>query len=127
MYKWVDEQGNVHYSQQRPSAQQYQTVAPPPGPSSSAAEERERLKSMLESRDQSKEEATKAEAEAAADQAEKERFRKNCEAARRNLETYQNLGRKKVVGSDGVAYYPDEEEVAEKIATARKNIQEYCQ
>lgn len=127
MYKWVDEQGNVHYSQQRPPNLEYEKVAPPPPPSSSAAEERKRLESMLENRAESREQAAEADKEAAARQAEQARYQKNCEAAQKNLELYQNLGHKKIVGEDGVAYYPSEEELAEKISTARENIQKYCQ
>jgi hypothetical protein len=126
MYKWVDEQGNTHYSQQRPPNQEYQKVAPPPPPSSSAAEERKQLENLMEKQSGATEETTKTNKEARAQQAEEERYRKNCEAARNNLNLYQNLGHKKIVGDDGVAYYPSEEELAEKISTARKNIEEYC-
>lgn len=127
MYKWVDEQGNTHYSQQRPPNQDYQKVTPPPPPSSSAAEERQRLNNLLQKQSETTEAAAESDKEAKARQAEEERYRKNCEAARKNLQTYQDLGHKKIVGEDGVAYYPSEEELADKIAEARAQIEEFCQ
>jgi len=51
----------------------------------------------------------------------------NCTAAQNNLQTYTNLGHKKLVGDDGVAYYPSAEELAAKRAEAQQQIDTYCQ
>lgn len=127
MYKWTDAHGNVHYSQQKPSGRDFQTVRPPAPPPSSASQSREQLDTLLNQQSETDQARSQAQQEADAQQQEAERYRNNCTAAQNNLQTYTNLGHKKLVGDDGVAYYPSAEELAAKRAEAQQQIDTYCQ
>lgn len=126
MYKWVDADGNTHYSQYPPRDQEYKTVVPPPPPSSSAAEEQKRLEELLRSQAEGREAQQESAKQQTADKAEAERRRQNCATARDNLTKLTTGGRKMLVGPDGNAYYPSQEELEKKIQTARDNIKENC-
>ena len=127
IYKWVDENGQVHYGERPPAGAEYRTVAPAPPPASSAPEEKQRLEKTQEFLDTSRKAREEAKTKAAAEKAEAERRKKNCAAARKNLEilTYAT-GRKRIPGPDGVARKLTEEERQARMAEARKQIEKYC-
>ena len=61
LYKWVDNEGNVHYSQKRPANQQFKKLkAPPPAPETS--------KSLYQSSEPAKPASSTAAAETAKNQ-----------------------------------------------------------
>ncbi|MFP5506829.1 MAG: DUF4124 domain-containing protein [Gammaproteobacteria bacterium] len=126
MYKWVDENGVTQYSQYPPPGRDYQTVTPPPAPAEDPEGAQQRLEQLLQKQD----EAYKAKTEAAAQEQKSaetaKRREQNCQAARQNLERLTTGGNRRIVGPDGVAYYPTEEERQERIAKARQQIEEFC-
>ena len=127
MYKWVDENGNVHYGQRPPAGRPYERMRPAPRPSTppdQAGKQLEQLRKQLEAAGQARIEADR---KAAAQQAEAERRQRNCAIARRNLADLEMGGRKKLVGPDGVAYFPTPEELEAKKAEARKAIGKNCE
>lgn len=127
MYKWVDEDGNVHYGQRPPAGRPYERMRPAPRPSTppeQADTRLEQLRRQIEEAGRAREEADR---KAAAQQAEAARRRQNCAIARRNLANLEMGGRKKLVGPDGVAYFPTPEEIEAKKAAARKAIEENCE
>lgn len=126
MYKWVDDQGQVHYSQYPPKDREAQAIAPPPPPATPAAEAQKKLEETLRSLDETRKAREESAQKAADEAAEAERIRGNCEAARANLERLTTGGRKKIVGEDGVAYYMTEEERQKRIQEARDQIDKYC-
>ncbi len=126
MYKWVDDQGQVHYSQYPPRDREVETIAPPPPPATPAAEAQRRLEETLRTLDETRKAREASRQKAAEEAAEAERIRSNCEAARANLRRLTAGGRKKIVGEDGVAYYMTEEEKRKKIQEARDQIDKYC-
>lgn len=126
MYKWVDENGVTQYTQYPPPSREYQTLVPPPPP----AEDPEGAQQQLEGLLQQQDEASKARAETGEQEqkaaAAAERRKQNCQAARTNLELLTTGGHRRITGPDGIAYYPSEEERQERIATAQKQIEEFC-
>ncbi|WP_456380194.1 DUF4124 domain-containing protein [Thiolapillus sp.] len=86
MYRWVDDEGNVVYSQQPPpDNRDARVIAPPPPPTESNSLEKtrelnKRLDAMAEERNQAKEEKRKA-------TAEQQKREERCTAARTNLKT----------------------------------------
>lgn len=126
MYKWVDENGVTQYTQYPPPDREYQAVSPPPPPSEDPEGAQKRLEELLLKQD----EAYKSKSEAAAKQqkaADNAKLREqNCQTARGNLELLTTGGHRRIVGPDGNAYHPSEEERQERIAKAREQIEEFC-
>lgn len=119
MYKWTDEQGNVHYSQRPPQGQQYEKMkvqkAPPPGDQTTAPS----YSSPSSSNDDPG-------SKAVADEVSKNEAlrKKNCAAAKKNLQVYQVYSR--VKGPDGKIRVVSKQEKEEKIKAAKDAIREFC-
>ncbi|HSH30492.1 MAG TPA: DUF4124 domain-containing protein [Thiohalobacter sp.] len=126
MYKWVDENGQTHYSQYPPPDREYEALAPPPPPASDAGQAQQELEQLLQRQDEQRQAREQAEQEAAAAGRQAEQRQQACAAARHNLEILTTGGRKRITGPDGVARYLPEEERQAKIAEAQKQIEEYC-
>lgn len=128
MYRWVDDTGAVVYSQSPPpDGRAASAVAPPPPPSSSADAERQQLEGRLKQADEvrkKEQEGRKGQQEAAAKEADRKR---NCDAARHNLELIQNRPPQTRFQMPNGEYrrFTDEERAAE-VAKARELIDKNC-
>ena len=115
LYKWVDDEGNVHYSQKRPLGAQYKKLKAP-------ATAPENSKSLY----QQEKPKTAADTTLAA---EKEKIKKlkadNCEQAKKSLSTYTVHRRFK--DKSGKITYVDDKERAQRIKDAQKAITDYCE
>ncbi len=117
LYKWTDEEGNVHYSQIPPTERPSKVITAehPYLPQSPAADKA----------------VNKANAQPApegmtnAEDAEAQLKRKNCEAARTNLATYQSF--EKIVQPDGTDLILSAEMRESKIKETMKQITFYCE
>ena len=130
VYKWVDESGVTNYTQYRPSddqtGEQVKVVVPPASPKTDSGVAQRHLENRLKTladNQAEREEAAKTRAEAAT---EKKQRAENCEKARSNLTKLTTGGRKRIMGTDGVARYISEEERQEHIAEAEKQIKDSC-
>ena len=123
-YKWLDENGNVVYSQQPPAEGPYETIKSTarspaasrttPAPSSSFATD---VKQGTEERELD----SKVEQEAA----KSEQIRAdNCKAAKHNLETYTVYRR--IKNDQGEVIRLDDNERAKRIQEAKDAIKEFC-
>lgn len=115
LYKWVDQSGQVHYSQSPPAAGQGE------------ASEVEIPRSALGQPQQqitAKEPAADAEADDTDAMTPDEIRQKNCENARANLEIYQRHER--IRQADGQVIELNEESRAARIAEAEGMISEFC-
>ncbi len=133
MYRWVDEHGNVHYSDQRPSGREADRVgdeprmAPgqeePPATADTGTEEdtseeeRQRQQQRYEQRMQEHEEQ-RQDAEA--------RNREMCEQIRQELARLEQGGRLRAPGEDGQLHYLSEEQRQERIANQQRILEERC-
>ena len=125
MYKWVDEDGNTHYSEKPPAGDiDVQTIKPPPKVDTEAANQelankQEQLKQVDENRSKQAEEEAALQQQAAIQ-------KKNCETAQKNLATINANPRVYSTDEQGNRYKVGEDERQQKIAAAKKAIAEYC-
>ena len=115
LYKWTDEQGNVHYSQSPPEKGQADRMhikddAPPPA---AAGNE-----------DKAATDDQGVPASAGVDDREQEIRRKNCEAARSNLVIYQTSNQ--YTQPDGKVVTMSAEMQQTKIDQAQKQVDAFC-
>lgn len=114
LYKWVDSDGNVHYSQKRPANQQFKQIkAPPPAPESS--------KPLY----QSFKPAGKSGKTADAETAKNKKIRAdNCVKAKKNLNNFQIHRRMR--DKDGNVTVIGDKERSSNIENAKQAITNYC-
>jgi hypothetical protein len=124
MYKWVDEEGNVQYTQSPPPRDiEYSTLKPPPKIDS------ERSQNQLEKRkskvNELREERQKRTADKKTSEEEKTRLKKNCATAKANLASYV-MPRVKITAKDGSVIRITEEDRQRRITEAKERVQEFC-
>ena len=120
MYKWVDKDGVVQYSQTLPPSGEAEEVKPPPKPSAPSQASQPEPEKMEQKSAES--DGPTAEEIAESDKIKQE----NCGIARSNLDLYTNLGRKLVKTPDGLYKRYTEEERQAEIVKAKEAIKEYC-
>jgi len=124
VYKWVDDQGNVHYSEQKPAQSPAEKIkidkAPPP---SSSSYKKPTLKTEEEgnNKGESTDNANSKNADIAKQKQEM------CAEARKDLELMQNTGRLRVKDKDGNVTYMTDEDKAARIKRNQDRVKEYCQ
>ncbi len=127
MYKWVDSDGETHYSQSPPPSGQAKEIAPPPTPSATRQLQKSansEASSAAQGDDKSadEEKGPSAKELAASESIKKE----NCGLAKSNLDLYVNLGRKILKTPDGLYKRLTEDERQEKIKQSQEAVKEYC-
>jgi len=127
MYKWVDADGNTHYTQ----------TPPPEGiskedlnlPASVNLDNKEAVKAFEEQQNK-KQESSEAKQKDEKDQnrqAEHTALKKeNCRKAKEKLENNQNTGRIRAVDESGNIVRATEEERQRRITEAQANIKKWC-
>ena len=127
MYRYVDENGQVVYSQFRPDAEiETSTVKAPPPPPSSAEQSRQQLIDSLQKREDAKLDQKEAGEKAVAQAAEKERQRKNCEAAKQNLQAYSADPDRVILDKDGSEMQLSDYKRKQEIKRAKEAIARDC-
>jgi len=128
IYKWVDEDGNIHYEDRPSGAAAERLVALSYKRTDDGAVQKrvdafeERQAARQEARS-----AADAEAQEAADaEAEAEANRQKCENYRAQLQTMQDALRLYRDGADGEREYLDDTQREEASARARELIAKYC-
>lgn len=125
IYRWLGEDGKVHYGDKPPSKEDSTPIeiksAPAPRPEDGERRVKtQRLLGALESqREREKQEAAQASAEQALQQS-------NCQSARRQLDLYQRANGIFRPGPEGERIYLSDEERGQALARARAVIGEWC-
>ncbi len=117
MYKWTDNEGNTHYSQLPPEGRQTQEIAPPPQVKPQPRNEEAQAEPAEE--ESTKEPELTPEQKAERDQL----YRRNCEAAKKNLDLFQTARR---VMEDGELVIITEEDRAKRLEKTREQVEKYC-
>ena len=126
LYKWVDEEGNVTYSQQRPPDQPAETIeVRVTGPDDEAA--RSELESLTERANAAQEDREFAATAAAELRDREQRIKKNCEVARENLRVLQNAPRVQATDDSGNPYFIDDAAREQRMAQTRQQIEDFCE
>jgi len=127
VYKWIDDEGKTHYSQQAPRNQQADIIKAPPPPARSADTAQKEIDTLIEKQDgtfEKNEEKRRLAKEAAE---EKEKNAEYCRINKHNLEQYQNNPGRRMIDSDGNVIEPNEDERLKKIADIQKRLADHCQ
>lgn len=123
-YKWVDKDGNVHYSQQPPAGTNYEKLkikTPQPSTDSSAADKPAATSTPASGGTENKRTEAVIKEEVAKG---KEIREKNCEQAKKSLELYTVYRR--VRDKDGTVVYLDDNERAKRIEESKNAVKEFC-
>lgn len=134
LYRWVDENGRVHYSDTPPPAnakteKEVKGTARPPTASEPAAPAGQAPKSYVEKEAEfRKRQVEQAERDAAAKKAQQESAEKkrNCEQSRNQLAALKAGGRFVRYNADGEREYMDEQQIAQEISRAEKAVAGWC-
>jgi Domain of unknown function (DUF4124) len=137
LYKWTDENGKIHYSDQPPSssvkrpetikqpkgstpapAAAGDSTKPAAGPKTAAEQEMEFRKRRLE--------AAEAEAKAEKDAQAAEEKKRNCERSKAQVASLETGGRITRSAANGEQVYLNDQEIAKELASARKIADSWC-
>ena len=118
LYKWVDDDGNVHYSQKPPRDKQFKRLKPP-APAPEDAKPLYQSQKADPKKQAADNEVTKVKAEI-----EKVRAR-NCEAAKQNLKNY-TVYKRFLNKKTGELTRIDDKERERQIKKAQEGIREFC-
>ena len=130
IFKWVDEQGNVHYSQDPPmnKSAQPMNIKVPKTPAESEEASAQTASTAAEkppAGDEDKAAEQKALQEAATRKRE-EAEKKNCQIAMKRLATITAGGRLYEVDENGERHYWDDQTLKAKQADAQKDVDQWC-
>ena len=101
IHKWTDENGKVHYSQVAPNKIKTEEIAPPPPPAVGPNVAEEKLNDRIEANRKAEQEQYIADQEADNLKRNQEIQKKNCSAAKQNLDSYRSSPRVRVKEEDG--------------------------
>ncbi len=116
-YKWKDDDGRIHYTQQPPNGRPYETIKNRIAPTDAAAAVKPAAPAAKTDANAPKDAAAKGEAE---------KDRRNCEIAQKNREALLHASKVKVTDQDGTERHLTEEERKEKLKMTDLQIENYC-
>ncbi len=136
IYKWVDENGQIHYSSQKPNDQQAETVKVKKGPKVTPKAEAEPAAAQATDAGQTDAEQTETEAaaDAAAEEAARKQLaeadrinnRKQCDLARKNYAALNATVRVTRRDANGQVVRMTDDERVNALKTAQQAIKQYC-
>ena len=127
VFKWVDEQGNVTYSQRPPpKGQQTETITTRSGSAIDKSDVDARMQKQIKMAEDAQEDRTKRGEEQQQAQAEQAKKQQMCENARRRVASYQRP-RVNKVDADGSRSRATEEERQAELQRAEAAVKELCQ
>jgi hypothetical protein len=115
IHKWVDDKGNVHYSDAPPAKTDSKNVRVQSAPSDPG-----KALPRLSSPD-APSEATQSEQKVS-----EERASKICASAQADLDIISTSDRIKLQGADGNIRYLSDEEIAERLASSQAEVDRFC-
>jgi hypothetical protein len=136
LYKWTDEDGKVHYSDQPPPGDVKKTESikqPKSAPASDSAaaaanpSAKPRTAADLDMEFRKRRvEAAEAEAKAQKDAEAAEEKKRNCQRATAQVASLERGGRVTKPGPNGEQTYMSDEEIAKEVVSARKAADSWC-
>ncbi len=125
LYKWVDEQGNVSYSERRPANRESETIRLR-GATLDSTGAQEKLDQLNDRADAQRKDREFAENSATATADRDERMANNCKIAQENMRILRTTSRIKDKNADGEAYFLDEAGIQAKMAQTQSQIDSNC-
>ncbi len=128
LYKWVDDQGNVTYSQRKPPDRESETIRLRSATldSSGAREKLDQLNERAEAEQKDREFAEDATTTAATTAERNERMANNCRIARENMRIRTTTSRIQDKDANGEPYFLDEAGIQAKMAATQRQIDNNC-
>lgn len=132
IYKWVDENGQIHYSSNKPANQETETVKVRKGPKAVAKTSADEVVSSDESKSDGSDNSSEmdAEAKAAAKKelaaADRINRKKQCDVARKNYNSLNATVRVVRTNEKGETVRMTDDERVNALATAKKAMNQYC-
>lgn len=125
LYKWVDDQGNVTYSERKPQNREAETIRLRGATldSSGAQEKLDQLNDRANAQQKDREFAKNS---ASATAERNERMANNCKIARENMRILRTTSRIQEKDADGEAYFLDEAGIQAKMAQTQQQIENNC-
>lgn len=128
IYRWVDAEGQVHYSQSLPpTGAAVEKVQGASKPAVAPDTAQKALQEQVEKVDTQKQKTVEAKDLEGKVKEEIEKRKKNCEVARTNLQTLENLGGRKIQDSEGKVIRLSEEDRQKRLTEAQQQIKDWCE
>ncbi|MDQ7072642.1 MAG: DUF4124 domain-containing protein [Gammaproteobacteria bacterium] len=126
-YKWVDAEGEIHYTQQDPRIIPAKKIDPPPPPAIDPVAAQKEIDILIEKQNGTYEENEKERQRIAKEAAEKKKKEEYCRINKHNLQLFQDNPSRRVVAPDGTVTRITEELRQQKIDEFTQNIMKHCQ
>jgi len=131
MYKYIDENGQVVYTQFRPEAGvETETIRGPAPPPSTAKASQQSLIENLVKQEETRQDSRAAQKKAKQEETRNEQLKQNCKAARANLEYLQRQSqgqdKRMLVDKDGKAMKMSNTQRQQQIKKAKEIIDRDC-
>ena len=126
VYRWVDKDGHVHYSQTPPASTgvNAQTLnITPPAPDPTTLQNDQKLAQQTQDRDKQAEDAQKKEQQAQQEQAQRQ---KECDYLQQRMQLLQNSGRVATVDAQGNRSYISDDDRAKQEQQLQDQINKTC-
>lgn len=127
IYKWVDDKGQVHYSQQAPESAPAELIKTPPPPSIDPSQAQREVDALIAQQEAIEQEKQQAKELAEQKAAQKAALEKQCQEAREARTTYQNHPGGRFYDENGNLEHIKEEDRQQKIQELSNNIKQHCQ
>jgi len=127
VYKWVDADGKVQYSQTPPQDVSHEKVhLPVSEPATGGSSTLERLQKQLDQIDQERAEQAQQQQQAREARNQEELRSRNCKQARANLQALQSNADVIQTRSDGSKFILTAEQREQRLKQTNKDIEYYC-
>ena len=126
VYKWLDDDGQVHYSQQPPPGQQAEMIKAPPPPAIDPAKAQQEIDTLIEQQKAEEQTQQDQNKKSAQEQERENQLEKNCQAAKQNLQAYQDNPGRRLMDDKGNVTRPTEEDRQQKIRESQQKVKEFC-
>jgi len=126
-YKWIDDDGEVVYSQTPPADKPYEKMDTPPPPAIDPEAAQKEIDLLIEQ--QTATDEARAEQQLKQQQAQQAAaiLAENCRVANYNLQQYQDNPGRRVMDPQGNVTRPTEAERQEKISTLKQQVKQFCE
>ena len=126
MYKWTDEQGNIHYGEQPPNYQQAQNIAPPPPPGSSPESSSERINALRKGILKQTKDKAEAKQEAGEKAAHDKKVSAYCLQLNKRIASFQSKPRIRQKDKEGNYSYLADEQKQKQQKEMQQNRVKHC-
>ena len=126
LYKWVDQEGNVTYSERKPPPESNAETIRLRSATLNDDGAQERLDALSEKVEEGNKDRDFAENSATATAERDERMASNCKIARENMRILKTTSRIQDKDENGEAYFLDESAIQAKIAQTQQQIENNC-